>query len=304
MNINQKLFTDFHEFCMPYMHCWDIDPVYPILHEVQHRRAMGNPSGREQAIWHTFLYWVWYHMGSAEYMLNRYPEPTAVVHIEKPLPTGTERRGMRGYKGSIKAIQLIQWVGLNGWLDRMDEVLSSSSAQGKQGWTWLFDEVQKLPNCGPWAGYKWCDLCKNVLEYDITAPNIGVGGMGENAGPVSGMMQLTGIDWRTCASDYRIQTQLYSYCHDQGIPFDGLEEMETALCDFNSLTHGRYYVGHDIDHQQEQFIVMNVPQIYWDARLLCFPDSTLGELQGWHGIRKELNGLYQRTGQIFKGGKA
>jgi hypothetical protein len=288
MNINVDLFKQFKQFAVPYIHCWDIDPVYPVLKEVHDRRGLD----ADQRIWHTLLYVTWYHMGSAEYVWELSPEPAIFNPAGLPvLPTGIERRGFRGEIGKIKAIEQLNWfyhltckMSLSCWVD------NHAALGGKIGWQMMYDRFKEIKNNGTWASYKWCDLCKNVLGFNITAPDIGVGGGDEHAGPVPGMVQLTGENWKRCATDRALQQELLNYCCEQGIPFDGLEELETALCDFNSLTHNRYYVGHDIDSQQEQFTKMKVPPVYWKARKAVLPWRYLGEVNGWAGVRDHLKG--------------
>lgn len=299
MNINSGVFDQFHRFCMKhgYLHSWDIDPVYPVLQYVHQKRYAGARSERDREdmpIWHTLLYVIWYHLGSAETVLSWYPRPAMVrEEMFEVLPTGIERRGFRGEAGTKKAIEMVNHFGrlskqmtLKCWVD------NECNAGGIVGWNRMYEAFINIHNNGTWAAYKWCDLCKNVLGYEITAPDIGVGGGGEEAGPVPGMVQLTGEDWHRCARDTVLQEELLEYCHARGIPFDGLEEMETALCDFNSWSHGRYYPGHDIDKQQEDFISMNVPEVYWEARREVFPREFLGELNGWTGVRQYMKGVH------------
>ena len=297
MKLNESLSTYFEMFTEPYLFSHDNDPVYPVLKGVHNLRKL-NP---QQRAWHTFLYLVWYHLGSAEKAFSRNPLPSLMCDIEI-WPTGTERRGVRGAPGIAKIQKLLQTVVSSNWLERCKSVYENKKFTREARWMFLYKEVQRLPFCGTWAAYKWCDLCKNVLGADITAVDIGVGGQGKNAGPIPGMVQLTGESWVRCASDVGLQIELMEYYIEQGIPFHGLEELETALCDFNSLTHGHYYVGHDIDAQQEH--LKGLPQVYWEARAKLIPKNFLGELNGWTGVRKELRRKYIDDGVIFQGGKA
>jgi hypothetical protein len=289
--MNQKLFDDFRQFCDPYIRCSDIDPVYPVLKKVHELRGL-DPKGNE-AIWHTFLYFVWYHLGSAETVRSQYPRIGYNLKLGK-LDTGIERRGFRGEVGAVKACLLIDHVVgyLNAWFLSFDDFLQSCTT-----WQAMFNAVMLFPQCGTWAAYKWCDLMKNIHGYLISAPNIGYGGGGEHAGPIPGMVQLTGENWKECAFNINLQQELYQICLDAGIPFNGMEQMETALCDFNSMTHGRYYIGHDIDKQMEN--VTTAGEIYWKARSHVFPEWALGECRGYYGVRKNLLTFYQRTGKIF-----
>jgi hypothetical protein len=289
------IFDDFKTFCLPYLSSHDNDPVYPVLKAVFDNRQL-NILDR---IWHTFLYLTWYNLGSAEKAFQLFPVAQIINSLEV-WPTGTERRGFRGERGTLIAQQMINRVVSANWIKGFLDVFNKPFSTPEQRWTYMYWMIQKIPYCGTWAAYKWCDLCKNVLGAIMSAPDIGMGGKGKNAGPVPGMVQLTGENWVICAENIQLQRQFYNRCLQQGIPFQGMEEMETALCDFNSLTHGFYYVGHDIDVQQEH--LQGLPQVYWDARKAVFPHNFLGELNGWTGCRKELKTIYSKTKRIFSGG--
>lgn len=283
MTWNEELFPWFVQFAVEHKESGDIDPVYPVLYHVQRLRG----ETCETAIWHTLLYLTWYHLGSAELVLQMYPFPTRISSLGA-LPTGIERRGMRGAAGGEKAVQFLNWIianrsPLSQWLEEV------TYPKGMPGWVALYHDVHSFPHCGSWAAYKWCDLARNVLGCDITAPDIGLGGGGKNAGPVPGLARLTGRPWAECASSLGLQDRFFNSCLTAGIPWEGREEMETALCDFNSVLHNRYYVGHDIDKQMDD--VRACPKIYWDARQEAFPRAYLGELQGWCGVKKELKGM-------------
>jgi hypothetical protein len=287
LTINPDTFFHFTRFAIEHKESGDIDPVYPVLQYVVKSRY--DITTGERAIWHTLLYLTWYHLGSAETVLQRFPEVGRMEEwpFHTALPTGVERRGFRGTAGCVKALEMVNWMvenrtPLNQWLGDV------TREGGENGWMALYQDMLTTPHNGTWAAFKWCDLVKNVLCYPITSPDIGVGGKGENAGPVPGLVTLTGRSWDECAYDYNLQHDFYAYCIHNQIPWDGLEEMETALCDFNSVAHQRYYVGHDIDKQQSD--IMGCPRIYWEARKHVFPRSYLGELNGWDGVRKQLKG--------------
>lgn len=300
MKINHKLFKDFKTFCGPYLSSGDVDPVYPVLRAVHDARGYDV----EKRIWSTILYFTWYHLGSAEKMQFVPPE-LFMIKLPPVLPTGIERRGFRGKVGSTKASEFLRNV-----LEKKDffgslEAWMFGAVEGdhyddtpEQSWIHLFNNIMGLKHCGTWAAYKWCDLAKNVLNFNISAPDIGYGGGGENAGPIPGLVQLTGCDWKECANNISLQRKFYDYCLGEGIEFNGMEQMETALCDFNSLTHGRYYIGHDLDKQMED--LMGLPQVYWDARAQVFPEGFLGEFNGWRGVDKGLCKRYISCGEITR----
>jgi len=80
------------------------------------------------------------------------------------------------------------------------------------------------------------------------------------------------------------------------VPFQGLDQLETSLCDFNSLVKGRYYIGHEMDLMMEG---LEPQSIFWEARAKALAHNYLGEFKGWHGVRPELKTIYRDKGLIF-----
>lgn len=287
----KDLFADFCVFAKAHVESGDIDPMYPVLRTFYETEKVP----REIALWRTLAYVAFYHVGSAENFWMRYPEPGPVGFELKGLATGIERRGFRASTKPFEHINIVleyarvRAGGLEAWFDWM------IGDGGEAGWDRVRAEFMELPGGGPWSSYKLADLLKQVHKAPITASDIGVGGQSETAGPIPGMVQLTGRSWKDCARDVRLQKSLLGRAQDQGVPFDGLDQLETSLCDFNSLTHGRYYVGHDIDSQMEH--LKDSCSSLRSARG-CFQNRYRGEFGGWTGVRKELKAAYQKDRRI------
>jgi hypothetical protein len=282
-----SLFEDFCIFARAQLSSGDIDPTYPVLKKFYADAGIA----REVGLWRTLLYLTWYSIGSAETVWTACPEPVLLRDESvRGLSTGVERRGFRGNARAAKFVNAV--------LDRAGHNLSdwvSGLGEGERGWDRCRAEIEAVSFAGPWASYKWADLLKHVHDVPITASDIGVGGGGEKAGPIPGMVRLTGHSWKECATNRELQKTLLKRAQDAGVPFDGLDQLETALCDFNSLVKGSYFVGHDIDDQQTKLPVHN--RLLWMARSV-FPDRYRGELNGWFGVRKHLNRKYADEGVI------
>ena len=289
---NIEFFQDFCEFSKKMLSSKDIDPMYSVLKT--YYKNMDLP--KNIALWRTFIYVATYHIGCAELAWQKWPVPTVVMsrHIDFSFNTGTERRLFRGRKHDfirhINHFIQITKGDIKLWIARQ-------SPYGEAGWRRVREAFELVPFNGPWASYKWADLLKHVHDYKITANDIGVGGGGKNAGPIPGMVKLTGIEWRVCAKNKRLQKALLKLSIDHGVPFDGLDQLETALCDFNSLTKGKYYVGHDIDMQMEQ--LSHSTASLWEARAEAIPDNYRGEVCGWFGVRKKRNSVYLNKGIVI-----
>lgn len=279
--MNPKLWNDFVIFSKAQLESRDIDPAYPIL-----EHAVAGLS-REEQLWRLFLYVTYYHLGSAEQAWNIVGDRPKLHDLV--FPTGVERRGMRGNHARVarftesllKAIE--PYGGMGDW------VLASAT---RGGWDTVRHDFEKLNGAGPWASYKWADLLKNVLRYPLTATDIG--GQG---GPIPGLKRLVGDgDWPMLSVDSHAQ-RIYNLTKNEGIPFDGLDQFETALCDFNSLCKGNYYVGADIDAMMDQ---LNYDSPMWDYRRISFSGRWLGELpeNNWNGLDRDRLKVYRETGEV------
>lgn len=282
---------DFYRFAKAHVESGDIDPMYPVLRRFYAQEQL-EP---EIALWRTLLYVTWYHVGSASQMWRQFPTPRKMTEDDvRGLPTGTERRGFRGNVLAAKHINSIMDAAPGGLLPFFELI---TAAGGEVGWAHTRERLQDFAWLGPWASYKWADLLKQVHRFPITASDIGVGGASETAGPIPGMVRLTGLNWKDCATNVQQQKRLLGEAQDAGVPFDGLDQLETALCDFNSLCKGGYYVGHDVDTQMDHLKHAQEPGL-WEARSLSFPDRYLGERHGWFGVRKPLRTVYAKRKQL------
>jgi hypothetical protein len=271
----------------------DIDPAYPVLRDVYEHHDLP----MSVRLWRTILYVAFYHLGSTERAWRVYPEPPDQV-VPFHLPTGVERRGFRGqphrvaeHLGSVLAA-VRRVGGITQWAEKQ------VGGGGELGWVGARAAFEELAHCGPWASYKWADLLKHSLGFEIEANDIGVGGRGKKAGPIPGMEWVTGLDWKQCATDVEEQKRLLEQCREAGVPFAGLDQLETSLCDVNSLVKGKYYVGHDIDMMMDQ--LSHAGPMFWEARQRVIPKGYLGEVVGWFGCRRELMPLYRDEGFIYR----
>ena len=145
------------------------------------------------------------------------------------------------------------------------------SAGGEEGWKQIRYEFEKVKFNGAWASYKFADMMKHVHGFDITANDIGVGGNGKSAGPVVGMTILTERTWQECATNIKLQKALLEESIQNGVNFNGLDQLETSLCDYNSLYKGKFYAGHDIDKQMEDLRYADAS--FWEARSMVMPSE-------------------------------
>ena len=289
--MNDALLNAFAQFSAAQIASGDIDPMYPTLKRLYAAQGLD----RKTAMWRTFLFMTWYDIGSANAAWKVAPEPARIEGLN--LPTGIERRRFRARPAIVTAHVDAMLKLSGGDLERW--VLSVIGSGGAAGWTAARRQYEQLPWSGNWSSYKWTNLLLNVHDFPLEATDIGVGGGREFAGPIPGMVRLTGQPWKACATDVGLQRELLVEARRRGSNSGGLDQLETALCDFNSLCKGHYYVGHDIDSQQSQLLRINAPKEIWEARQASFPRSYLGEFNGWTGVDKALNKMFSERGVLI-----
>lgn len=289
------IFLDFCLFARLQKESKDLDPMYPFLRAVYDSCDLSP----DEEIWRTLIYVAFYSLDATVALWKEFPKPALIRRLPKVLPTGVERRGFRGPKGNALAVNLINrciesskaYGGLWAW------VREPASLGGERGWTAIRSQFLSIKGNGSWASYKWADLMKNTHGFKIRANDLGAGGGSETAGPIPGLARLTGLPWKRCCRDGLLHRAILKQSRLFGSELESLDELETALCDFNSMSKGTYYVGHDIDVQME-----NIPRgetELWRARAAAIPSFARGECGGWFGVNRERKFIYRDTNQIL-----
>ena len=278
---------------------YDVDPIYPVLKELHTARGLTE----EQALWHSFLYVAWYNMPVGHAVFDYAPRPRSkraygrvIRDIGTGWPTGIERRSNRGGKvfqhieafcDATDHLSLWEWF-RNGF------VVAPTLSKRHANWHMINERLQAIWGNGRWAAYKHCEVLRRVHDFPVEAPDMG---HRFSSGPRKGLGLLYGpLDGQSEAIVAVLDSQgrdLQERLLGRGLEVD-VEELETILCNFNSMVHGRYYVGHDIDEMQEQIDLAHERKIInakqrdelFGARLASLPPEYLGELGGWHGIQK------------------
>jgi len=288
------------EFARLHLESQDIDPLYPVLRELQ--RGMGP----EQALWHSLLYVAYYNVASSTLAFANYPEPAAIMGPLASLPTGIERRGLRGGAPLSQHTAALEdmaftYGGLRQWLTRR------FTGNPRTDWNLLQHTFQEAWGNGRWAGYKTAEVLMKVNGFPLEATDMG---NAFSTGPRQGLaLFYTPIEGNTTAAVRELDEQgwdLHKRMAQEGVHL-GIEQLETVLCDFHAMAEGRYYVGWDIDSLQEQLDVAWQRGIdrrpllgpVWAARKAGLPHRYLGELNGWKGVDRARGRQYRDTGRVL-----
>ena len=290
---------DFVTFGSAMIHSGDIDPQFWILRRYYKTHRVD----KNTALWLSFLYLTFYHLGSASVAWRLWPQPVFIRRRQwedVDLFFFKQRRLFRGNTHGLDHLdKAIRWTD-GDFVSWVEEAVGNG---GPEGWARVRAAYSILPYTGPWSSYKWCDMMKFVHKYPITAPDIG-NKPGGTAGPIAGLSSLTGLSWEECAGDFRIHDYLYDFVTGElGMPLHGMDQLESCLCDYQSIINGRYYCGHDIDRdlaQLQKYDENEVTKYFYKARDKIFDHRYLGEHQpglfeewNWSGVRKELKSRYR-----------
>jgi hypothetical protein len=261
----------------------DLDPVYPVLRRlVENRWSRFEQLLPEPGLTAVLTYAAHYDLPAGAWHVEAMTVTPGVVINEI---TATERRGLRGEGRFAKHLESMAKLrrrhgGLEKWLRR--DWIGDPAAD----WQATRAAAAEAWGNGRWATYKIAELCKEVLDWPIEAPDMGMAGA---TGPYDGLVLVFGTPVRGLPPielERLGETLRGSLETELGRPVT-LEQTETVLCDAHGTMTGSYYVGHDIDKmlQQTRRVPAAIAELVLDARRETLDERLLGERHGWSGIR-------------------
>lgn len=271
----------------------DLDPAYPVLRHLAEARGLD----REQRVWLAVCHVTQYHLASTLRLFEAFPTPGAIPSAPigrkavLGLPSTTERRAHRDVRKLDKhlaalAATLGPQPSLWAWFEG-------------PGWSWetVTDRVTGVWGNGRWAAYKLAELLQKVAGAPITAPDAG---HRYSSGPRKGLDRLyEGLPTGQTPEAVRVLDAV-TLALAEWVGEPDVAQVETSLCDFNSLVKGHYYLGHDIDGMLAQIAHPALGERdradLLTARRASFDHLLLGEVCGWGGPRTALKRVYRETG--------
>jgi hypothetical protein len=288
----------FAEFAKHMTSSADIDPVYPVLKQLVADLEL-EPA---QAEWLTVLYLAFYELTSALAAFVHHPEPgdNTILsdRLALRLPTGIERRGLRG--GDPMQEHLLDWLSRFDGTSFFTPALEHFGDDAYRNDSILSQYIGGVKYNGRWACYKACEVMHKVLGYPNAARDAGHEG---STGPRQGLT----IFFPEVKGNRPVDLNLLDYQTDtlirataaHGVELE-VEEVETLLCDFKSLSRGRYYCGHDTDLMLEG--ILSGPEgirgMLLHARR-ALPSEYRGELHDWDGRDKDAQRAYVERGEVL-----
>lgn len=291
--INERLLNHLAIFGHQLITSEDVDPLYPVIE--YYIKGMDI----EQQLWFIALYLAYYNLPSAilafqsrpyGFMGDSFPE------MFNHFPIATERRNLRGGKIKPHLRDYLRYCRygqmptlMQGWKDR----------HPRENYECFWVTAQDIWQNGRWAAFKWAELLKKVLHWQLEAPDMR---MEFCTGPKAGLELLYGHPSASVKQLNRYGEDLMLRLANKGVFIADWEQLETVLCNFRSLKNGRYYVGHDIDEMQtvidKSALTAGQKEKLYAIRRAVLPNEYLGELHGWNGVDKSRMKLYQKQGLI------
>lgn len=311
--VDRKLLRDLLTFSRRQYESLDYDPFHPMMFHLER----GLPT--EEALWFSTLYMAFYNIGSAYAAFKLAPSWSRELPdwAGRILPVGVQRRNLRGglvmrhladvqararSAGSLHAVLTGGFVG-------------DPSAD----WKTLQQTLLSFWGNGRWAAYTTGELYQKVNQLPVLPTDIMNDG---SSGPRAGLSRLYGCPTNNTAANLELldalAAKLFAKMRKElntrifYLPDDHYDYgmLESQLCDFNSLCKGRYYVGRDIDRDQER--IMKVERLrrvvdklhkvsltpVWEAREAVFDRRYLGEFNQWLGRTAYALKFYQQTGVV------
>jgi hypothetical protein len=270
--LKKELKEELFDFCCQMLVTRDYDPNYFAVKGFAENVGMT----WDEIYSFCFVFNGFYHFGSAQKFLENPKVDLASLAYGK---------SRRGFRGNDKVRNFIY-----GGASLKKEILKHRDG-GENGWSSIYDLLLKISGCGHWSAFYLCDMFKVILGFKITSPNVGfLSTGGSNRGPISGLAFISKAPEEDLRKDVRLHRRIYKEMLE-GVPFEGMEQFESILCNYLSLHKKMYYVGRDIDRQIA--MMEGLGPEWWNARKKYFPDALLGEKHGWTDIRKDLMGVFE-----------
>lgn len=283
----------------------DIDPLYPVL---AHLFAVVDepgeaPDDADKQVWAVLVYVAFYNLPSAlTYLDETSWQPGALLPAAtaRSLPTGIERRGLRGGVVIHHLEDLSRKAyaagGFASWL------APTMSIPPPLRWYEARQRLERVAFNGRWASYKTAEVLQKALRWPLEPPDMGMDGA---TGPLAGLRTLFPEPRTSPGGGYsRVDVAeaqgraLLDHLQRAGVPVD-IAEVETLLCDWHSLVEGRYYVGHDtaLLWQNALAAPASIARRVHDAMGHSFPDAAL-EAAG-AGVQADRKQHYARNRVVW-----
>lgn len=265
----------------------DEDPIYPFIKSTLKHFDF-------EPEWFCFAYTTFYSLESAMKFCKCFPwrddynrEEFLDMRVSGKInKMGHERRGHQ--RNPINQDLMFQ-----GFIQAMNYKRLSFISQK----TFKESLKKNIPFHGSWATFKVAEVFEKAIDYgSLSVPDLGIDDrdINSNDGPIGGLKQLYGVDIEYDKSIFKTWN---NFGRNLSTAWDvDLGAVESAICKFNKICNGAYYVGHDIDELSE------VREI-WGKKIFNDIMSENFDERFWtddiHGVQKQYKSSYRDKNIIW-----
>lgn len=295
----------------------DIDPACPMLKFVAEKLNLSI----EQRLWLAWLYSTCYSAPTAFYMIIQLPDPNFITQSDiiswwaenkNRMIFESDRRYVKNCNTFPKMFESYRKFTRQGQLRAFLDFKGDNDAET---YNKVYSAVEKnLYFFGRYSIFMYLETIYNLTKFPMIATGLN---LREARTSRNGLCYALGKDsWIRHAGkpakftkmqfDY-LQTKLSKLYTELLIEYPDVPttywNLETSLCAYYKLFQAKRYAGYYIDRQMVEIVNMEnlVPEgvdwkLLWQFRREHFSPLSLGEIQGWRGIRENMMNYFLDTG--------
>lgn len=296
----------------------EIDPACPMLKYIADTLHLD----MEQKFWLAWLYSTCYSAPTAFYMITHLPRPEFITPSKmtswwfankSKLIFESDRRYVKNCNEFPKMFASYRDYTKSGQLKTFMKLRRDTHQKTYEK---IYSEVERrLYYFSRYSTFMYLETIYNLTKFPMTATGLN---LREARTSRNGLCCALGKDdWvRKKGAATKLSSEQFQYLQSQlrkiyrelvteypDVPTT-YWNLETSLCAYYKLFRAKRYVGYYIDRQMLEIEEMEklAPdgadwRLLWKFRREHFHPLTLGEIQGWHGIRKNMMNYFLNTGQ-------
>jgi hypothetical protein len=275
----------------------------------------------EEKVWRAGLYaGTVYNVPTAEVLWQHWPwhrvrHIDGLAGLEAWIKTNWDGFGFRRERRAVRSPAKMA-ENIRSLRDAVTDIVRALERGADYGGVW--DACSRVKYVGRYALLKMTETLRQMRLTDAIIPDLRPeGGWSPREGlsllwtDSASVALLTADGPDTAERLHRINHLAASTQHriaaEYGVELDNYE-FQVFCCDYKQAWAGRQYPGRSLDSELEYAAkVCSHPWAgdfalgMWEARAALFPAWSLGERQGWSGVRPELGECWRRHGYLWDG---
>ena len=296
----------------------EIDPACPMLRYIADSLKLDT----EQRFWLAWLYSTCYSAPTAFYMVTSLPRSECISLAEMKswwsankakLVFESDRRYVKNFDEFPKMFESYREYTNCGQLETFMKLRQATDGETYE--KIYADVANKLYFFGRYSIFMYLETIYNLTKFPMMATGLDLrkartsrNGLCYALGKDDCVRKSGERSKLTCRDFAYLQRQLQKLYDELTAEYPEVEttywNLETSLCAYYKLFRAKRYVGYYIDRQLEELDEMQRLNpagadwdLLWKFRRECFNPLTLGEVQGWRGVRKNMMSYFLDTGR-------